>query len=277
MSHVIVFGNEKGGTGKSTLAMHVLVCLLREGRSAGVIDLDTRQRSIGRYLENRAAYAARLKVGLPQPEVAPIEEPAAPEEANDARRRRLFEAALDRLRGRAEFIVIDCPGSHSYLARLAHALADTLVTPLNDSFVDLDVLGQVDPETYRVGRLSHYAETVFDSRKYRSASELPPLDWVVTANRIASLSSRNNVNVADALTALAKRLRFRHVPGLSERVIYRELFPNGLTMMDLDAIPGMGLTRFSDVAARHEVRDLVRGLKLPAAAPVQHEHQGISS
>ncbi len=280
MAHVIVFGNEKGGTGKSTLAMHVLVCLLREGRSAGVIDLDTRQRSIGRYLDNRCSYAARVGIELPLPSYAPIGEPAAGELPSGAIAERLLESALGPLRSTVDFIVIDCPGSHSPMARLAHALADTLVTPLNDSFVDLDVLGRIDSRNGRVARLSHYAETVFDSRKFRSASELKPLDWVVTANRIATLNSRNNERVDAALAALQKLLNFRRVPGLSERVIYREMFPDGLTMMDIDAIPGMGLTQISHVAARHEVRELVRNLRLPAAsaaAPARHRQEGTSS
>ena len=269
---MIVFGNEKGGTGKSTLAMHVLVCLLGKGCKVGVIDLDIRQRSVSRYLENRAAFISRSRVALPMPQSISLED-CSPTNVGErsAHDQRIFQSALDELRGKVEFIVIDCPGSYSYLSQLAHALADTLVTPMNDSFVDMDLLAQVEPESYQVAKLSHYAEMVWNGRKFRSASELPPMDWVVTPNRVATLSSRNNVRVDAALNALQKRLMFRHVPGLSERVIYRELFPKGLTMMDIREIPGMGLTQVSHVAARYEVRELVQSLNLPEKASVAAE------
>lgn len=263
-AHVIVFGNEKGGTGKSTLAMHVVVCLLEQGRSVGVIDLDARQRSISRFLENRERYRSRGGADLPVPRRHTVERSIIA----DGRQRRVAEqaalqAALDRFHGQVEFLVVDCPGSHTYLSQLAHALADTLVTPMNDSFIDLDLLGQVDPESWQVERLSHYAEMVWESRKYRSASEKAPMDWVVTRNRLATLDSINNRRVDAALAALQKRILFRYVPGLSERVTYKELFPRGLTMMDLGAVPEYGKLTLPQVTARNEVRNLVAALRLP--------------
>jgi len=156
-----------------------------------------------------------------------------------------------------DFIVIDCPGNDTYLSRLAHALADTLVTPLNDSFVDLDLLGEVSPINFQVKKLSFYTEMVWDSRKFRSASGKPPMDWVVVRTRLASLDSRNNKRVHDALDALQKRIMFRYVPGLYERVIYKELFPSGLTILDLEKVNSL-----SHVAARQEVRSLVDSLNL---------------
>ncbi|MDJ0655131.1 MAG: division plane positioning ATPase MipZ [Xanthomonadales bacterium] len=263
MSHVIVFGNEKGGTGKSTLAMHVTVCLMEKGHRLGVIDLDLRQRSVSRYLENRREFSDRGAATLSIPELARVEsstlDTVLEREAQEQTR---LQRALDRLREQCDFIIIDCPGSHTYLSRLAHALADTLVTPINDSFVDLDLIAQVDADTYQVGRLSHYAELVWESRKFRSAGQLPPTDWVVTPNRMSTLNSHNSERVDAALKALQKRIMFRYVPGLSERVIYRELFPKGLTMMDLNQVPDMGLTQMSHVTARHEVRQLVHQLNL---------------
>ncbi|MDX1570863.1 MAG: division plane positioning ATPase MipZ [Xanthomonadales bacterium] len=263
-AHTIVFGNEKGGTGKSTLAMHVVVCLLDQGRRVGVIDLDSRQRSISRFLENRRAYLDRTGLAL----VEPVSVTVQRSEAHDTRAGRreeqqALQAALDRLRGHVDLVVIDCPGSHTYLSQLAHALADTLVTPMNDSFIDLDLLGQVNPDNWQVERLSHYAEMVWESRKFRSASELPPMDWVVTRNRLATLDSINNRRVDSALEALQKRIMFRYVPGLSERVTYKELFPKGLTMMDLGNVPESGKLTLPQVAARNEVRNLVAALNLP--------------
>lgn len=265
--HVIVFGNEKGGTGKSTLAMHVAVHLLVRGARVAVVDLDARQRTVSRFLENRRRTAAALALDLPTPACTTLQR----SEADTVQQQRREEeaaiaAALDATRGRADHLVVDCPGAHTYLAQLAHALADTLVTPMNDSFVDVDLLGEVDPESWTVKRLSHYAEMVWTSRKYRSASGRPPTDWVVTRNRLATLSSHNNQRVDAALAALQQRILFRYVPGLSERVIYRELFPRGLTMMDVTKLPDFGALNLSQVAARNELRSLVAALDLPATA-----------
>lgn len=262
-AHIIVFGNEKGGSGKSTLAMHVLTALLLDNKRVAVIDLDARQRSLSRYLENRAQYNRENFTSLAVPEnitIAPSQAENLKDQVADEQQR--IGEALGSLQDENNFILIDCPGSHTTLSRLAHALADTLVTPINDSFVDLDLIGQVHPDTGNIIRLSHYAEMVWDSRKYRAAGERDPIDWVVTRNRVANINSLNNQRVHDALTALQKRVRFRVVPGLNERVIYRELFPKGLTMMDLDQVPDFGKMQMSHVAARNEVRSLVRALNL---------------
>ena len=260
---IIVFGNEKGGTGKSTLAMHVVIRLLDRGYRVGLIDLDSRQQSISRFLENRARFIDRSGCSLPTPEHLMVHGSSKNNiEDQQLEEQSKLESALDDFRHRVDFIVMDCPGSYTYLSRLAHALADTLVTPINDSFVDLDLLGRVDPESYQVERLSHYSELVWESRKLRSASEKPPTDWVVTRNRLAMLDSINNRRVDAALAALQKRIMFRYVPGLHDRVIYRELFPKGLTMMDLNRVPEMGKLTASQVAARNEVRTLVRLLNL---------------
>jgi chromosome partitioning protein len=271
---IIVFGNEKGGTGKSTLAMHVVIRLLDRGQSVGLIDLDSRQKSISRYLDNRVRFSRRSGHPLPTPEYLTVNASCQPNvKDQQVEEQTNLETALAGFRNRFDFIVIDCPGSYTYLSRLAHALADTLITPINDSFVDLDLLGQVNPDTYQVEQLSHYSELVWESRKLRSASEKPPTDWVVTRNRLAMLDSINNRRVDTALDALQKRIMFRYVPGLHERVIYRELFPKGLTMMDLNRIPEMGKLTASQVAARNEVRNLVRLLNLGQAVSAVQSNQ----
>ena len=257
-AHIIVLGNEKGGTGKSTLAMNIVVGLLGAKKKVAVIDLDARQKSVTRYLHNRQTYmdVSDEKVAMPDFEV--IEQSTAKSlkdcKVND---QETLQNALSKFKTEVDFIVIDCPGNDTYLSRLAHALADTLVTPLNDSFVDLDLLGEVTPPDFKVKKFSYYSEMVWDSRKYRSASGKPPMDWVVVRTRLASLKSRNNQRVRDALEALKKRIVFRYVPGLYERVIYKELFPSGLTILDLDEV-----TNISHVAARQEVRSLVDSLNL---------------
>ncbi|MEM9300679.1 MAG: division plane positioning ATPase MipZ [Pseudomonadota bacterium] len=267
--HIIVFGNEKGGTGKSTLAMHVAVCLLERGSEVAVIDLDSRQRTVSRFLENRSRSNERYGRVLREPRNVTIaRSKAADRKTQQAEEQGAMQQALDDYRGEVDFLIIDCPGAHTWLSQLAHALADTLVTPMNDSFIDLDLLGQVNPETWEVERLSHYAEMVWESRKFRSAGEQAPTDWVVTRNRLASLDSHNNQRVNAALTALRKRIMFRYVPGLSERVIYKELFPRGLTMMDVTRIPDFGKLSMAQVTARNEVRSLVAALQLPESEAV---------
>jgi chromosome partitioning protein len=244
--------------------MHVAVCLLAKGRSVGVVDLDSRQKSITRFLQNRQRYLDSSGLDLVCPEhVTVTRSSAADRDRQRAEDQQSLMVALEHFADRFDILVLDCPGSHTYLSQLAHALADTLITPMNDSFIDLDLLGEVDPDNWQVERLSHYAEMVWDSRKFRSASEKPPMDWVVTRNRLATLDSKNNRRVDAALAVLQKRIMFRYVPGLMERVIYKELFPSGLTMMDLDAVKQFGELQVSHVAARSEVRSLVSALNLP--------------
>lgn len=260
-AHLIVLGNEKGGSGKSTTAVHIAVALAHDGHRVGVVDLDSRQRTVARYLENRAAFATKRELALVQPEVAVIADDvdgvAASGERGD------LAALVDRLAAWAglDYIVVDTPGRDSALGRASLARADTLVTPMNDSFVDFDLIGQVDPETFKVRKLSFYSEMVWDARKARGRVDGGTVDWVVLRNRLSSLEARNMKRVGGALDELAKRVGFRVVPGLSERVIFRELFPRGLTLLDVDALEDFSL---SHVAARAELRALIAGLNLPA-------------
>lgn len=262
--HIIVLGNEKGGTGKSTTAMHLTVSIQKQGFRVGVLDLDTRQRSLTRYLENREAYTVGHGLGWSMPEYLV----ATPSDLPDVREReqeefRLLDSLIDRLEKDNDFVIVDCPGGHTHFSQLAHAMADTLLTPMNDSFVDLDLLARVDPETYAVDKLSLYAESVWDSRKLRGASGLPGTDWVVIRNRISTTHSRNRQRMDAALKSLQKRIAFRYVSGLSDRVIYRELFPKGLTLADLKDIDDGPKMTMSHVAARYELRKLVDQLNLP--------------
>lgn len=267
-THIVVFGNEKGGTGKSTLAMHVIVCLLERGHTVGVIDLDSRQRTLSRYLENRVRYCEASGADLPIPEAIALDQSTLDNmKMREQLEQGLLRGYLNRFDGKVDFIAIDSPGSYTYLSRMAHALADTLVTPINDSFLDLDLIGRFDPDSLQVEQLSHYAAVVEESRKHRQAGKRPPIDWVVARNRLATLASKNNQRVHTALMALQDQVKFRNVPGLFERVIYRELFPKGLTMLDLDKIDEFGKLRISHVTARNEVRALVDSLKLPEFDP----------
>lgn len=251
-THIIVFANEKGGTGKSTTAVHTAIALASMGRRVAALDLDTRQRTLGRYLDNRAATERRLSVPLPM----------VVHETFDPAKSEPIEAVMDRLSADADVLVVDTPGRDDPHARAAMERADTLVTPINDSFVDLDLIGEVDAETFRVRRPSFYAEVVWQSRTRRAKTQGASVDWMVLRNRLQHVQARNMQRVADALGDLSRRVGFRVIPGLGERVIYRELFPKGLTLLDL---PHIGEAGIAHIAARQELREMIAGLDLPSA------------
>lgn len=266
-ARVIVIGNEKGGAGKSTVSIHLSISLLRTGKKVGVIDLDVRQRSLTRYLENRVRWAQNTGATLVMPEIVRVE--ASQERDLDraeAEERERFEFGLARLKQTCDFILIDAPGGDTFLSRIAHRSADTLITPLNDSFVDFDLLGDVNPQTLEVLRPSFYSEMVWDCRKRKAQTSRRPIDWVVMRNRMSPLAARNKERVGGALENLSKRIGFRLAPGLSERVIYRELFPAGLTLLDLTEAGSNVAFTMSHKAARQELRDLVIVLQLPELA-----------
>ncbi len=248
--HVIVFANEKGGTGKSTTAVHVAIALAARGARVACLDLDHRQRTVGRYLDNRAETIKRTGSPLPMPRHATL----------SAQTEDQFEELWHSLCEGSDFLVVDTPGRDDPFARTAAALANTLVTPMNDSFVDFDLIGQVDPETYQVTRPSFYSELIWDARKQRARADGTTIDWVVLRNRLQHIEARNMRRVSDALAQLSKRVGFRIIPGLGERVIYREMFPAGLTMIDSKAFGSMGLAH---VAARQELREMMAALQLP--------------
>jgi chromosome partitioning protein len=248
--HFIVFANEKGGTGKSTTAVHTAIALAASGHRVGALDLDQRQRTMTRYLENRDATMRRLDRQLPQ---------AAYEVLEDQSETGL-EAAISRLGEDADVIVIDTPGRDDPIARAAILKADTLVTPMNDSFVDLDLIGQVHPENFKVTKPSFYAELIWNSRTQRAKQTGKSVDWVVLRNRLQHIQSHNLQRVGAALDELARRVGYRVIPGLGERVIYRELFPKGLTLLDMAEIGDVGL---GHIAARQELREMISGLAVP--------------
>ncbi len=257
---IIVFGNEKGGTGKSTSAMQVIVALLRAGFRVGAIDLDARQGSLTRYFDNRRIYAARHGLRLPHPLYRTVaRSDLRDRDAAEAEERERLARAIDALSD-CDFIVLDTPGSDSHLSREGHAHADILITPLNDSFVDLDLLGRIDLETNKLLSPSKYSEMVWDQKKLRMQRGEGSIDWIVMRNRLASLDSRNKRNMDQALNDLSRRLGLRLVAGFSERVIFRELFLKGLTLLDIRE-QGTDVTlTMSHLAALQEVRNLLRAI-----------------
>lgn len=265
MSHarVIVFGNEKGGAGKTTIALHLITALLHEGAKVATIDLDLRQQSLAHFFASRRAWTASAGVELPMPLANIGAAGLALSKASAADAPAMFDDVFGEAVSQADYLVIDTPGGDTPLSRTAHSRADLIVTPMNDSFVDFDLLGQVDPVTLDLVRPSLYSETVWESRKLKMAHSRASIDWVVLRNRLATTEARNRRRVEERMVALARRVGFRISPGLRDRVIYRELFPFGLTVADLS--PGVRPVpvALSHVAARQELRALIEELGLP--------------
>ncbi len=264
-AHVIVCGNEKGGTGKTTTIMHITIALLNAGYKVATLDLDTRQQSFSRYIDNRSIFATRFGFDLSLPNHFVIQRDhsdyVSDQENNELKN---FLGVVTQIQAEHDFVLIDTPGHDGYLMRLAHSMADTLITPLNDSYVDFDVLGQIDPDTGNVDALSHYARTVREARRQRRIADGGLLDWIVVRNRLTQINSRNKAAMYNSLNSLSMQLGCRLAEGISERVVFRELFPKGLTALDdLDKLLPDTRSKSSHLSARQEVRSLIASLKLP--------------
>ncbi len=271
-AHVIVLGNEKGGSGKSTTAMHLIVGLMRDGYRVGTIDLDARQGTLSGYLTARTAYAARHRVELPVPIAASVFRSELDSRAEaEAEEQDRLETAFTTLSQNCEIIVVDCPGADTFLSRLGHASADTLITPINDSFVDFAMLARVDPDNHAVINPSIYSEMVWEARKRRFARDRGRIDWIVMRNRLGSTEMRNKRDVGASLESLAKRIGFRTLKGFGERVIFRELYLQGLTLMDVREAGLQIQLGMSHIAARAEVRALMSSLKKPPPRIETHQ------
>ena len=266
---VIVVANEKGGSGKSTIAIHLAIALLKNGQSVATVDLDSRQRSFTNYIDNRIAWSRKQGRQLPIPAHVCFDEDGEFSAVEDEEQARVALAnTLASLTDDHSYIIVDTPGHKHLTTRLIHSAADVLITPLNDSFVDLDVLGSVDPETFSITGLSHYAQIVEESRRERRLAGKPDTEWFVLRNRLSTLSSRNKRYVGGALHELAQKLGFRCVEGLAERVVFREFYPRGLTAVDdLNEITLGTRPTMSHVAAQMEVQTLVVALLGAATQP----------
>ncbi|MEM9234848.1 MAG: division plane positioning ATPase MipZ, partial [Pseudomonadota bacterium] len=253
---------------------HLIVALLKSGKAVGCLDLDLRQKSLWRYLENRAKWGVLNDLStddLPMPTFLPIQGnqhdsrfTAKKQETEE------FTRTLAEFEG-CDFLVIDCPGANTHLSRLAHTHADTIVTPMNDSFIDYDMLAQIDPETGKIKGPSLYSEVVWSARQERaSAGVRGGIDWLVLRNRVSATRSLNKEAVGRQIEELASRIQFRTAKGFGDRVIYRELFTNGMTLLDLGT---KGAPRkfgsMSHLAAKSELRGFLSALQLPTLAGQQ--------
>jgi len=274
-AHVIVLGNEKGGSGKSTTAFHLGIYLLYQGFNVASIDCDSRQQTLTHYVTNRRNWAGERELRVPHTTHyhLPLSGTDSIRE-NDRMEFELFRQAISMVERDADFLIIDTPGFDTHLTRLAHSLADTLVTPINDSLIDLDVLARIDPVTHQTGELSHYSRLVLKARKERLTIDGRSIDWVIVRNRISMLSSRNMRAVQSSIEQIAVRLGCRMAEGIAERVIFRSLFPLGLTVFDpLDEARVGGVSTVSHMSARQEYRQLVEALNLPVRSRTEQRRE----
>jgi chromosome partitioning protein len=256
---VITVANEKGGVGKSTLAFHLAVALADCGHKVLAVDLDRRQQTLTRALTNRDGTARRLGVRLPLPRHLLLQQ------ASGA----MLCQEIARLGWDCDYVVIDAPGHDSPIARRAIALADQLVTPVNYSYADIDLLGRFDFAHQRYLGPGCYAQLVGELRAARRSAGLGETDWLVLPNRGRHDSSRSREAIVSALGRLSAKLNFRLGQGLSERVAYRELLPLGLIQLDLHRIPALPRSR-SD--APREIQAVLDDLRVAVGEPDEPAH-----
>ena len=249
-THIIVIGNEKGGTGKSTLAMHLAIRLMNENFKIAVIDLDGRQGSLTKYIENRRNFCSKNNIHLPTP-VHYIFEPVKGETNKNE-----IKNLISELTNKFDAIIIDTPGARNYLFELAHEYPHTLITPISDSLIDLAAIADIDPQTGEIINSGHYAEFVWETKKKLAAKNLPYLNWVICGNKISTFKSLNKRNIFTKLENISKLYGFRFNQGLKDRVIYKELFLDGLTVLDLNIPELHRRMNMSHLSAKMELNNL---------------------
>ena len=264
LPYIFVIGNEKGGAGKTTCSMHLIAGLLAEDLKVASLDIDCRQGSLTRYIENRKAYNAKnpdKPVSVPHHFLL-AESKATTISEREKEELEQFETILKEAKDSADVIVIDTPGSHSFLSKLAHSHADTVITPINDSFLDIDVMAKVSADDLSIVEPSIYSQMVWEQKMARAKRDGGSIEWVVMRNRLSNIDATNKRSVAAVIEKLAKRISFRLAPGFSERVIFRELFLSGLTLLDLTKANYEKSFSLSHVAARQELREFLACLDI---------------
>lgn len=262
-AHVILFGNEKGGSGKTTTAMHVIIGLLRFGFSVASIDLDSYQQSLSRYISNRKHTIVKDNLPLLLPEHFTFETQQKNHHDGAEVDRQIdgFKELLSKLAMKYDFVVLDTPGSHNPISKIAHSYADKVITPINDSFLDVDLIGHINPDKMDMASPGVYSSMLFEQKLHRANREEKELDWIVVRNRLSALDAMNKKNIDLAIYKLSKKLGFRVAPGFGDRVIFKELFLYGLTLYDAAMSQKIKITT-SVLAARQELREFIKSLEL---------------
>lgn len=253
-AHIITIGNEKGGTGKSTISMHLAILLMQEGFKVAVIDMDGRQGTLSRYINNRCNFAKQNHINLIVPQLVTV----SPRDNQNEHANHIseIELAVSELSKAYDALIIDTPGTKNYLFEEAHRLADTLITPVGDSLIDLNVLSEIDEKAPNRQHAGHYAEFVWEIKKYRAQHGKKSLNWIVAANKVSSLNSKNKTVFFDHLNQIAKTYGFRVSESIKDRVIYKELFLQGLTVLDLNTQALKSRLTLSHLAAKQEIKNL---------------------
>lgn len=256
---VIIVGNEKGGCGKTTLCIHIIISLLYEGLKVSSIDLDSRQKSLSTYIENRKNYILKTKSNLPFPKHFIVNKgDIDSKQFNEREEKKRFTECIRKAGLDSDIIVIDTPGSDTYLSRLALSYADTILTPINDSFVDLSVIAKIDPYDFSFKEAGIYSESIWDAKKKKASDHKREINWIIIRNRLSNLNAKNKVNILNSLKSISKNIGCKTTSGFSERVIYREMFLKGLSLPDVFEENIKINTQLSHIAARQELRDLMK-------------------
>lgn len=261
-SYVIVVGNEKGGSGKSTLSIHLAVSYLYAGYKVATIDLDGRQGTLTHYIENRIRYANDKKIKLPMPEHLVVTPAQFSNKKSSAEDEAQLDAEIEELKKEYNIIIIDTPGTFSHLSNAGHKNADILMTPVNDSLVDIDVIANIDPYTKKILSESQYTNNIREIQKKREELGKANLRWIILRNRISHIDAKNKREIDAILKLLQSEIGFSYISGIGERVVYREMFLKGLTILDLMEI-GKNEISLSHIAAKNELLSVLNTIGIP--------------
>jgi chromosome partitioning protein len=224
---IVVVGSIKGGTGKSTIALHLATLAMQENYDVYTYDMDFPQFSFERFFRNRKNSNLPVwKRHLSFKDFTQIPD--------------MNEEGLH---------IIDTPGRYDQDLINIHKRADVIITPVNDSFIDIDTLMEVDRE--RWGKLGSYYELIFENKKNK-----PDSLWLVVRSRSSTLNSLHKKDMESRLEDLSRKLDFKLLQGLKERTIFRELFAKGQTVFDLK-----NKLAISQLAAKMEIKLLFKEIK----------------